>query len=125
MGGGGGGGVAGQMIKMRGLPFRTTVQEVRVRGMPHGAVTRLSPGNKTQELIFLSHNNPLRASPQIASFFEGYDALPETINFGMDRMRRPSGEAWIAFRAAEEAERAATNLNKHYIGNRYIELQVV
>lgn len=59
------------------------------------------------------------------TFFDGYESIPETINFGMDRMRRPSGEAWISFRSPEEAERAAANLNKHYIGNRYIELQVV
>lgn len=40
-------------------------------------------------------------------------------------MRRPSGEAWVSFRTPEEAERAATNLNKHYMGSRYIELQLV
>lgn len=59
------------------------------------------------------------------TFFEGYDILHETINFGMDRTHRPSGEAWISFRTAEEAERAAATLNKQYLGNRYIELQVV
>lgn len=77
--------MAGQTVKMRGLPFRVTMQE-------------------------------------IVSFFEGFDVIPDTINFGWDRMGRPSGEAWISFRTAEEAERAANNLNKQYIGNRYIEL---
>ena len=40
----------------------------------------------------------------------------------MDCNRRPSGEAWLTMLSPQEAVRAMRDLNRRYLGNRYLEL---
>jgi hypothetical protein len=81
-------GPSGHTIKMRGLPFRASQQDVY-------------------------------------NFFDGFAVMPETLHIGSDAMGRPSGEGWLAFATPEEAERAARERNRQFIGSRFIELTVV
>lgn len=68
---------------------------------------------------------PFRATPlDIFHFFEGYDAVVESLQLGVDALGRPSGEAWLTFTSSEEALRAVRERNRHYLGNRYLELSL-
>jgi hypothetical protein len=69
---------------------------------------------------------PFRVSPQeVFAFFTGFALVPDTLQMGSDAMGRPSGEGWLSFCSPEEAERAARERNRQYIGARYVELTVV
>jgi heterogeneous nuclear ribonucleoprotein F/H len=68
---------------------------------------------------------PFRSSPaDILSFFSGYHYLPDSLQIGLDQLGRPSGEAWLNFVSPQEAMRSVRDLNRHYLGNRYLELSV-
>ena len=58
----------------------------------------------------------------IVIFFEGFDVLKDTITLGTTSDGRPSGEAWVAFASPEEATRAIRQMNREYMGNRFVEL---
>jgi heterogeneous nuclear ribonucleoprotein F/H/epithelial splicing regulatory protein 1/2 len=66
-----------------------------------------------------------RATPlDIFNFFESYDVITESLQLGVDALGRPSGEAWLTFTSSEEALRAVRERNRHYLGNRYLELSL-
>jgi hypothetical protein len=66
-----------------------------------------------------------RATPlDIFNFFEGYEIIAESLQLGVDALGRPSGEAWLTFGGSEEALRAVRERNRHYLGNRYLELSL-
>lgn len=68
---------------------------------------------------------PFRATPlDIFNFFESYDVIAESLQLGVDALGRPSGEAWLTFTSSEEALRAVRERNRHYLGNRYLELSL-
>ena len=68
---------------------------------------------------------PYRSSPaDILAFFQGYQYLPDSLQIGLDSLGRPSGEAWLTFVTPAEALRAVRDLNRHYLGNRYLELSI-
>ncbi|GAX83059.1 hypothetical protein CEUSTIGMA_g10485.t1 [Chlamydomonas eustigma] len=68
---------------------------------------------------------PYRSSPSdILGFFEGYQYLPDSLQIGLDSLGRPSGEAWLSFMTPEEAMRAVRDLNRQYLGSRYLELSL-
>jgi len=68
---------------------------------------------------------PFRATPvDILSFFEGYGSIADSLQLGVDALGRPSGEAWLTFGSGEEALRAVRERNRHYLGNRYLELSL-
>eukprot|EP00879_Flechtneria_rotunda_P002171 GHRR01002357.1.p1 GENE.GHRR01002357.1~~GHRR01002357.1.p1 ORF type:complete len:188 (+),score=58.58 GHRR01002357.1:32-565(+) len=68
---------------------------------------------------------PFRATPlDIFNFFENYDVIAESLQLGVDALGRPSGEAWLTFTSSEEALRAVRERNRHYLGNRYLELSL-
>lgn len=68
---------------------------------------------------------PYRASPAaILDFFTGYHYLPDSLQMGLDASGKPSGEAWLSFISSDEAKRAVNDLNRRYLGTRYIELSV-
>ncbi len=68
---------------------------------------------------------PYRSSPsEILAFFQNYHYLPDTLQIGLDQLSRPSGEAWLSFASPQEALRAVRDLNRHYLGNRYLELSI-
>ncbi|KXZ50577.1 hypothetical protein GPECTOR_16g752 [Gonium pectorale] len=68
---------------------------------------------------------PYGSSPQeILAFFQTYHFLPDTLQIGLDQLGRPSGEAWLSFSSPQEALRAVRDLNRHYLGNRYLELSI-
>lgn len=66
-----------------------------------------------------------RATPlDIFNFFDSYDVIAESLQLGVDALGRPSGEAWLTFGSSEEALRAVRERNRHYLGNRYLELSL-
>jgi RNA recognition motif-containing protein len=66
---------------------------------------------------------PFRATvADIVMFFEGFDVVKESITLGTSPDGRPSGEAWVAFASPEEATRAIRQMNREYMGNRFVEL---
>ncbi len=66
---------------------------------------------------------PYRSSPaDILAFFSGYQFLPDSLQLGLDSAGRPSGEAWLSFVSPGEAQRAVQDLNRRYLGPRYLEL---
>lgn len=68
---------------------------------------------------------PFRATPlDIFNFFENYGVIAESLQLGVDALGRPSGEAWLTFTSSEEALRAVRERNRHYLGNRYLELSL-
>lgn len=68
---------------------------------------------------------PFRATPlDIFNFFDSYDIIAESLQLGVDALGRPSGEAWLTFAGSDEALRAVRERNRHYLGNRYLELSL-
>jgi hypothetical protein len=68
---------------------------------------------------------PFRATPlDIFNFFEAYSHIAESLQLGVDALGRPSGEAWLTFASSDEALRAVRERNRHYLGNRYLELSL-
>lgn len=68
---------------------------------------------------------PFRATPlDIFNFFENYAGIAESLQLGVDALGRPSGEAWLTFSSSDEALRAVRERNRHYLGNRYLELSL-
>lgn len=66
-----------------------------------------------------------RATPlDIFNFFDSYDIIAESLQLGVDALGRPSGEAWLTFASSDEALRAVRERNRHYLGNRYLELSL-
>lgn len=61
----------------------------------------------------------------VASFFNGYDVMRNSIVLGSTSDGRPSGEAWVQFGSAEEASRAVRDRNRAHMGSRYVELFMV
>ncbi|GFR41617.1 hypothetical protein Agub_g2342 [Astrephomene gubernaculifera] len=78
-----------------------TSPTIKIRGLPYGS----SPS-------------------EILAFFQSYHFLPDTLQIGLDQLGRPSGEAWLSFSSPQEALRAVRDLNRHYLGNRYLELSI-
>jgi hypothetical protein len=77
----------------------------------------------------LLHQQPCRtthrATPlDIFNFFDTYDIIAESLQLGVDALGRPSGEAWLTLASSEEALRAVRERNRHYLGNRYLELSL-
>ena len=91
-------------------------------GAPLQAHVRMPSSGHTVKLRGL----PFRAVPQdVFSFFAGFALVPDTLQLGSDSLGRPSGEGWLTFATPEEAERAARERNRQFIGSRFIELSVV
>ena len=83
------------------------------------AIPQASPVSSTVKVRGL----PYRSTPvDILSFFIGYQYLPDSLQIGLDNLGRPSGEAWLTFVNPSEAARAARDLNRQFLGNRYLEL---
>eukprot|EP00033_Pygsuia_biforma_P001033 GCRY01001178.1.p1 GENE.GCRY01001178.1~~GCRY01001178.1.p1 ORF type:complete len:214 (-),score=27.26 GCRY01001178.1:142-783(-) len=61
----------------------------------------------------------------IYAFFNGYNYISGSCEMGKDASGRASGFAWIDFQTPQEAARACRDLNRRYIGSRYVELFVV
>jgi hypothetical protein len=95
------------------------------RGSPHAHGGFGAPQH-LRGLTVKMRGLPFRVSPQeVFAFFAGFALVPDTLQMGSDSLGRPSGEGWLAFSSCEEAERAARERNRQYIGSRYVELTVV
>lgn len=62
---------------------------------------------------------------QILEFVSAYDVAPSSLVITSTEDGKPSGDAFIAFNSAEQAEQAVRTLNGKFIGIRYIELSLV
>lgn len=115
----GGGGGGGLMSPGAGGGYLPSVSAPSALSPPPMAV--IGTDSKTLKIRGL----PFRATPMdILGFFDGYDYIAESLQLGVDALGRPSGEAWLTFTAAEEALRAVRERNRHYLGNRYLELSL-
>lgn len=85
----------------------------------------VGPGAGGSSCIVKMRGLPYHSSPgDILNFFAGYNAVSDTLQIGLDSLGRPSGEAWITFADPGSALLAVRELNRHYLGNRYLELSV-
>ncbi|KAG2452074.1 hypothetical protein HYH02_003110 [Chlamydomonas schloesseri] len=100
-GGAAGLGAAGPYVAGTRVVQTATSPTIKIRGLPYGS----SPS-------------------EILGFFQTYHFLPDTLQIGLDQLGRPSGEAWLSFTSPQEALRAVRDLNRHYLGNRYLELSI-
>ena len=63
--------------------------------------------------------------PQILEFFNGYDLGYDQVRIQCRDDGSPSGKAFITFQSERYARMATQQLNKRYIGDRYVELFLV
>ena len=63
--------------------------------------------------------------PQILEFFRGYDVGYDQVRIQCRDDGSPSGKAFISFPSERHARLASEQLNKRYIGDRYVELFLV
>ena len=61
----------------------------------------------------------------IYHFFRGCGYIADSAKIGRYPEGKPTGEGCILFESQELAYNAQASLNKHYIGNRYVDLFVV
>jgi hypothetical protein len=85
----------------KGMPpaSKNGMAQVKLRGLPYGATTQ-----------------------DVASFFRGFGAVENSIQFGFNSDGRPSGEAWVSFTRLEDARRAVREKDRNHMGDRYVEL---
>ena len=63
--------------------------------------------------------------PQILDFFRGYDVGYDQVRIQCRDDGSPSGKAFVSFPSERHARLASEQLNKRYIGDRYVELFLV
>ena len=61
----------------------------------------------------------------ILDFFRNYNLTYENVRIQCRDDGSPSGKAFVTFLDADTAKLAARQLNKGYIGGRYVELKLV
>jgi heterogeneous nuclear ribonucleoprotein F/H len=114
------GGMGGQGLphSLGGAGMSGGVAGAYMAGGPRVVPAAASPTIKIRGL-------PYGSSPtEILGFFQSYQFLPDTLQIGLDQLGRPSGEAWLSFSSPAEALRAVRDLNRQYLGNRYLELSI-
>jgi len=80
-------------------------------------------GSGTGEYKVKMRGLPFRASTyEVEQFFNGYQITPGSVQLGQDASGRSSGEGWISFGSAAEAQRAVQEKNRASMGSRYVEL---
>ena len=63
--------------------------------------------------------------PHLLQFFQGYNLSYESVRIQCRDDGSPSGKAFVTFPSEKLARRAAYDLNKRYVGGRYVELFLV
>jgi len=67
---------------------------------------------------------PYRCSyGEIKDFFKAFEYLQDSVEFGIGADGRSSGVGMILFANEQEAEMAVKDLNREYIGQRFIILE--
>ena len=102
----------------------------------HNAITQIDDNNNNnnnqyqydecnQHLISI-RGIPFNATKQeIIDFFWNYDSMdPKSLRLIMDHRGRFSGQATVAFFNRHQARSAVKNLDRNYIGNRYVLLRL-
>ncbi|KAJ4460796.1 putative Epithelial splicing regulatory protein 2 [Paratrimastix pyriformis] len=85
----------------------------------YGGSSSSMPGG----LTIRARGLPYRCSREdLLEFFRGYNPVPESISLVMGPDGRPSGEAFISFLSENDASRAMRDLNRKYLGERYVTL---
>ncbi len=79
-------------------------------------------GNGTGTVVRMRGLPYTSTEDDIRAFFAGFDIAAGGIARGKDRHGRASGEAWVTFADAADAQRAVATLDKAHMGSRYIEL---
>ena len=62
---------------------------------------------------------------EISSFFKDHGLIDKSIVLGQDPNGKKNGFGAILFETRENAEKAAKDLNREYIGTRFVELSVI
>jgi len=61
----------------------------------------------------------------ISTFFSGYNLEPSSVKIGVYPDGKATGQAVALFSDAENAKGAQSELNKKYIGSRYVDLILI
>lgn len=62
---------------------------------------------------------------EIEHLFQNYDILKDSIVFGERYNGQPNGFMTLLCNDIETARRAANEINKKYVGNRYVDTQLI
>lgn len=62
---------------------------------------------------------------EVADFFQNYKVIADSVLLGQGEDGRNNGLGAIVFETAEEAEKAVTEMQKQYIGSRYVNLRTL
>jgi heterogeneous nuclear ribonucleoprotein F/H len=69
------------------------------------------------------HGMPFQATrEEVYEFFADYKVVPDTLIFGLADDGRKSGLGSIIFETEDDAQKAADEKNKQYIGARFVNL---
>lgn len=83
-------------------------------------------GSMSERRVVRVEGLPYHVSiPQILEFFHGYDLGYDQVRIQCRDDGSPSGKAFITFPSERYARMASQQLNKRYIGDRYVELFLV
>ena len=99
-------------------------------------VSNFLPACFLQYLIFLVTDEQLVAVKirgldynvsynEIKSFFNGYNYVDNSVILGKGRDGRNNGFGSILMKTEDDAENAVKDLNKKYIGERYVDLSII
>jgi RNA recognition motif-containing protein len=92
---------------------------------------RYSPPRGASTLYASSSSNVVKlnglpygiTNEEVLRFFEGYEVKEGSLR--IDSSRGSSGSGYIKFTSTKEAARAVKELDRKYLGNRWISLQMV
>jgi len=96
------------------------------RGYDDQSVSTSSHYSSSSKGIVLMEGLPYEATiSDILDFFRNYNLTYENVRIQCRDDGSPSGKAFVTFLDADTAKLAARQLNKGYIGGRYVELKLV
>eukprot|EP00163_Fabomonas_tropica_P011333 TRINITY_DN21_c2_g1_i1.p1 TRINITY_DN21_c2_g1~~TRINITY_DN21_c2_g1_i1.p1 ORF type:complete len:518 (-),score=131.16 TRINITY_DN21_c2_g1_i1:1419-2972(-) len=103
--------------------FRSTRQDMTNRIKPRGGRSGGPSKDYDRAATLRLRGLPYRiGAKDVLEFFNGYETIPESVQFGQDYSGRSNGEAWVTFTSQEEALRAQKERDRAHMGSRYVEL---
>ena len=82
--------------------------------------------DQDDEVAVRIHGMPFQATrEEVYEFFADYKVVPDTLIFGLADDGRKSGLGTLIFETEEDAQKAAEEKDKQYIGSRFVNLSAI
>ena len=62
---------------------------------------------------------------EVADFFKGFNYIEQSVTLGLNNEGRKNGFGAMLFKTEDDAAQAAKEMDKKYVGNRYVDLTVI